>query len=184
MNRLSVYFFVLLFAICFTACGDDDSMDEEVREVTTLFFTVSGNDASNSITFVYRDLDGEGGSDPEIVGATLKDFVTYTGVVEVVKETGNPFDLSDIIKTTEAREHQFFYTTSVGDIDFMYEDMDSNGDPVGLTVSFTPTVKGVGMLDIELRYLPNKSAANVSEGDVTNAGGSEVIKVSLPLTVE
>lgn len=175
--------FIASLAFGWISCGDNDEMDNEVGEVTTLFFTVTGSDASNPISFAYRDLDGPGGSPAEIVGGTLKTFVTYTGTVEVVKETGNPFDLSDIIKTQEAREHQFFYSASIGDIDFMYEDMDSNGNPVGLNVSFTPTLAGEGSLIIELRYLPNKDAANVEDGDITNAGGDTVIRVELPLTV-
>ena len=65
-----------------------------------------------------------------------------------------------------------------------YADADGNGRPVGLTSIWTVGAASNGTITVTLRHEPDKGAAGVSAGDITNAGGETDIEVTFPLVID
>jgi len=107
---------------------------------------------------------------------------TYNGSLEFLNELESPAD--DITKEVleEGDEHQVFYQVATGNFAVQYNDQDLNGNPIGLSTTFESNTNG-GDLTIVLRHEPNKTAAGVSTGDITNAGGETDIQVVFPVNV-
>ncbi len=113
-------------------------------------------------------------------------MATYNGTISLLNELTNPADNISLEVEEEGDEHQFFFSTSGGLTGtFTYGDFDINGDPIGLDFTFTASANSQsGNLTVILRHEPNKSAENVSLGDITNAGGETDVQVIFPVTVE
>ena len=100
-----------------------------------------------------------------------------------------PAFVSDCLETTieiaeEDDEHQFFFSASSAlNLVVAYADQDGNGQPLGLLSTITAGGASNGTLTITLRHEPNKSAAGVSDGDISNAGGETDIEVLFPITI-
>ncbi|MBC7439017.1 MAG: hypothetical protein H7250_03405 [Flavobacterium sp.] len=67
---------------------------------------------------------------------------------------------------------------------FAYADQDANGKPIGLAFTLTTGAATTGNLTVTLKHEPNKSAAGVSTGNITNAGGATDASVTYPIVVE
>ncbi|MBD3724793.1 MAG: type 1 periplasmic binding fold superfamily protein [Flavobacteriaceae bacterium] len=178
MKHLKLASFALLVFTLFS-CSDDDSAPVNEEEVITTV-TITLDNGSNVVTLKSQDLDGDGPNAPVItVSGNLDANSTYLGSVEFLNELENPAE--DI--TEEGVEHQIFYqlTNSLGS--FTYDDVDDNGDPIGVEFTLVTGNAGTGTLTVTLRHEPNKEASGVSDGDITNAGGSTDAEVSFPITV-
>ena len=115
---------------------------------------------------------------------TLAANTTYMGTITLLNEQEDPAeDITEEVEE-EALEHQFFFQTTVSGLSVSYNDEDSEGNPIGLSTNVTTTNSGSGTLTITLRHQPDKSAANVSDGDITNAGGETDISVTFDVLVE
>lgn len=73
----------------------------------------------------------------------------------------------------DAENHQVFYRISEGlDMTITYDDTDGHGNPLGIRTRLTTGQPSSGQLTITLIHSPNKFADVVSDGDITNAGGT------------
>ena len=84
----------------------------------------------------------------------------------------------------EDLEHQVFFSTSVSGMTISYNDMDDDGNPLGLSSIVNTSTADNGTLTIILRHEPAKDADGVSDGDITNAGGETDIEVTFNIDVE
>ncbi len=171
--------------LCITSCSDDDPVivnEEEV--ITTLQYNLTPTDGSGTVQLTFRDLDGDGGQDPEITGGVLNSNTTYTGELTLLNEQENPVASISAEVEEEADEHQFFFSTNISGMTISYDDMDSMGFPVGLRTIINTGSAGSGILTIILRHEPAKAASNVSNGDIGNAGGETDIEVNFSISVE
>jgi hypothetical protein len=165
---------LLLFvtSLFLASCSNDDNGPVNEEEViTTVTTTLTGG--GQVITLTSRDLDGDGPNDPIVnVSGNLTANTTYTGEVSFLNETTSPAEDITTEVEAEGEEHQIFYQlpASLGNI--TYTDVDVNGKPIGLNFTFTTGNAGTGNLNVTLKHLPNKSAAGVASGDITNAGGA------------
>lgn len=187
---------VLLTALLFSACNDDDDGDagpdapDEVNEVevitdVTLRFSSMGNP---DVIATAQDPDGEGVEELQILDTIrLAPSTMYTLTIEAVNnlDPDDPEDISEEIME-EDDEHQLFYRfpmgtfstpTGNGNIDnaadpVVYNDFDENGLPLGLNTSWTT---GMNMLDnsfftVRLQHQPEMktatSDANVGETEI------------------
>src|SRR5690606_16951588 len=116
----------------------------------------------------------------------------YLAVVEVL-DTSDPNDVEQITPEIEeeAEMHQFFYIPNAEANEVMnisYDssaNTDSSGNPIGIyTIWNVSGLSTQGAITIVLRHSPNKSAAGVANGDITNAGGETDIEVTFPLEIE
>ena len=190
MKTLKTIAFVFSLATIFTSCSNDSDAtpvnEEELITTITAVFTPEGG--GTAITLESKDLDGEGPDAPAItISSPFAQNTTYNGVVTFENESVNPAeDITEEI-LAEAEDHQIFYQKTGTLNGFSYstnaDNFDANGKPVGLQTVFTTTTAATGTLKIILIHLPNKSAAGVSDGDITNAGGGTDAEAIFNITV-
>ena len=181
----------LLIASASTGCKKDEDdptpvpppvNQEEVITTMILNFDNVGAGADKELRFT--DADGDGGGTPVFDLDTLDDASVYTTSIILLNETVNPVDTVSIEVLAEAEDHQFFFQPNGAYISFTYSDADGNFNPIGLLTTMTTGAPSVGTLLVTLRHEPNKTAAGVSSGDITSAGGETDIEVSFPLVIE
>jgi hypothetical protein len=194
-------------------CGSDvgnvnansvlDGHDENPNEVMTtlkLTFTPADGGESFVITWADPELDGN----PIIDDITLITGKSYYVDFEVFNELEDPTkDVTPEIKD-EMDEHQVFFTGSAVEgpcnttnqdalIEHLYEDLDNNGWPIGLTNTFIAKASGSGILSVLLRHMPAVNGTTVkTEGlaavmdtaGTTALPGSTDINVDFNVTVD
>ena len=183
LKRLAIVF---VFASTFVSCDKDDDEivlpinEEEV--ITTVKLTLTGG--GQVITLTSKDFDGDGPDAPVVtVSNNLSANTTYTGQAEFLNELLTPAgNITEEIEE-EGVDHQIFYQALAALGTFSYGDLDANGKPIGLSFTYTTSNTASGNLIVTLRHLPNKSAAGVASGDITNAGGSTDAEVVFPIVV-
>ena len=173
------------------SCSSDDDTpppvnQEEVITTMTAVFTPQGG--GTAVTLRIQDLDGDGPDAPVLTeSGPFASGTVYNGTVQFLNELETPADNITLEVAEEALEHQVFYSVTNNLGTFNYTDMDSDGNPLGLTFTFeTPVIIApmAGDLTIVLRHEPNKDAAGVSDGDITNAGGETDIEATFDVSVE
>ena len=93
--------------------------------------------------------------------------------------------LAEIEIEEEGDVHQFFFQPEAGlFLSFDYTDTDSEGYPVGLLSTAQTGFARVGALTVTLRHEPDKHAAGVEDGDITNAGGETDIEVTFDVVIQ
>ncbi len=177
--------------LIFSSCKKDEdpvftpppTNENEVITSAELVFTDTENNENYS--WLYSDPDGDGGNPPVITADTLPANRSFTMNITLLNETENPVeDLTNEI-LDEADDHQFFFIKGNDiEITFSYADSDSNGLPVGLENAVTTATSSTGDVTIVLRHLPNKSAENVSEGDLSNAGGETDLEITFTTVID
>jgi len=184
MNNFKILFIALAaIAISVSSCKKDPVIDNEEEVITTLNYTLTPASGGTAVTLSFEDLDGDGGNAPTITGGTLAANTTYSGSIELLDESSD--DVEDITEEVreEDEEHQFFFQTT-GGISVTYDDMDADGNPVGLANTLTTDAAGSGTITVILRHEPDKGASGVNDGDITNAGGETDIEVTFDVTVQ
>ncbi|MEZ4740725.1 MAG: type 1 periplasmic binding fold superfamily protein [Flavobacteriales bacterium] len=131
----------------------------------------------------FTDVDGAGGNAPVYLIDSLDASTSYIVETILLNETTTPVDTISNEVRDEGTAHQFFYTVSGLDLSVAYGDTDANGRPIGLLTTMSSGTAGSGTLLVTLRHEPDKSAAGVAAGDITNAGGETDVEVSFPLVV-
>ena len=191
MKTLKTIALVFSTVAIFTSCSDDDNKSTPVNEeelITTITAVFTPEGGGTAITLEYKDLDNDGvNDDPATISGTFDQNTTYNGVVTFENESANPtVDITEEI-LAEAEDHQIFYqktgTLNIFSYSTNADNFDATGKPVGLQTVFTTTTAATGTLKIILIHLPNKSAAGVSDGDITNAGGGTDAEAIFNITV-
>lgn len=171
----------------FSACDEDDDdpiIPNEEELITTVNYVLTPAGGGSAVTLTFVDLDGDGGNAPTITGGTLEMNQTYSGELELLNESENPAeDITEEIEE-EDEDHQFFFSSDIAGLTFTYNDMDADGNPIGLKSTLTTGNAGSGTITIILQHEPDKNAAGVSDGDITNAGGEIDIEVTFPIDVQ
>ena len=184
MLTISALGIILALSSCKKDKEDDTPPANEEELITTLelhFHSVGGSEHKH---FTFRDLDGDGGNAPVIIADTLSADSIYDVEIEVLNESGTPtVDITAEI-VDEGTVHQFFFQPSNANVTVAYSDADANGKPIGVNTLWTIGAIGNGTVVVTLRHEPDKNAAGVSGGDITNAGGETDIEVSFPVVIE
>ena len=171
------------------SCNNDDDNPAPVNEeevITTMTITFTPQGLGAIVELQTRDLDGDGPNAPVItISGPFATDTVYNATIELLDESGD--ETEDITAEVEEEddEHQFFFdiTGDVGVID--YADQDADGNPVGLNFTFTSSMNVVnGTLTVTLRHEPDKNAAGVSDGDISNAGGETDIQASFNVSTQ
>ncbi len=180
-----IFIFSTIIAMTLTSCSSDDpEIVNEEELITTLQVTLTPQGGGTTVTLVSRDLDGDGPNAPVIsVSGPLQANKTYAGTAKVLNETESPAEDVTLEVEEEGDEHQFFYTFSNSIATVTYSDQDEDGRPIGITFNLRTGAAGVGNLTVTLRHEPNKTAAGVVAGNITNAGGGTDVEATFSLTV-
>ncbi len=185
IQSLILFLFPIVF---FIACNDDEGntpvTPEEVEGITSLFYTLIPQGSGSPAILSYRDLDGDGGDAPEITGGILSANETYTGTVELLNEMESPaVNISEAVEEMD-EAYQFFFQSTVSGLTIAYNDLDSDGNPIGLSSTLTTGAAGTGTITIILRHQPNKNGEGVADGNIANAGGETDIEVTFEVEVQ
>lgn len=184
---------LLLFTsliIVLSSCKKDEdpvftpppSNEHEVITSAELIFTDTENNEVYS--WLYSDPDGDGGNPAVITADTLPANRSFSMTITLLNETETPAeDITPEIQD-EAEDHQFFFINSNEvDITFEYADSDSDNFPVGLENTVTTGQSSTGNVTVILRHFPDKSAENVPDGDITNAGGGTDLEITFTAVI-
>lgn len=178
------YLTLLTLSLFVISCGSDDNdPPEPVNEeevITTVIVTLV--DGSDTVILTSRDLDGDGPNAPVLtVSGNLQNGSTYNGTVQFLNETESPAENITEEVIEEADEHQVFYIAGGGlDITTDYQDMDSQGNPLGVAISLTANDISTGTLNVTLRHEPTKP----NNGTLADAGGETDVSVTFDVTIE
>ena len=179
MKRCSMY---ALLAIAMVGCRDDDTPvvinQEEV--ITTVVLTLTPQ-SGNQVVLTTIDLDGDGPNEPvtTVVGSFAEN-TQYQGAVRFLNETETPAEEITDEVIEEADEHQVFYTISEGlNITTTYLDIDSNGNPLGVSITLETGEASSGSLTVTLRHEPVKP----NDG-LDSAGGETDVTTTFDVSIE
>lgn len=174
------YFFVSL-----NGCKEDNPAPINEEElITTLRLTFTPT-AGAAAVLQFQDLDGSGGNAPVITSDTLSANTSYIVTIEVLNESVNPVDTITAEIEQENEAHQlFFQPDSAINLAFTYSDTDDSGHPIGIASVAQAGTASSGALTVTLRHEPDKHAAGVEDGDITNAGGDTDIEVTFDVVIQ
>jgi hypothetical protein len=184
LQLLAILFSVITIIGC---SNNDDDAPEEENEVevftdVTLIFTNTANN-SDVVRASAQDPDGTGIQELQILDAiTLAADTEYTLTYEILNAL-DPADVEDIGNEIleEDNEHQFFFSftenvfanpTGNGNIDaaadpINYNDADENGNPVGLSSTWTTssTAASGASFTVRLQHQPDVKTATSGSND-------------------
>ncbi|MFT4736983.1 MAG: hypothetical protein ACI8QD_000611 [Cyclobacteriaceae bacterium] len=176
---LTRFLFVLLLLplVAFVSCDDDVPEAEDEEEIITdvkLIFT-SG---STVIEATAQDPDGEGPEDLVVSDAiTLMADTEYVLTLELENAIEGESIAEEVEK--ESGEHMFFFSfsdelfanpTGDGNVDnradsVLYNDQDGNGQPLGLSTTWTTGSAAQGSFRIILKHQPDIKTATSTVTD-------------------
>ena len=200
-KRLSFFLVLSLSLFVFTSCGDDDNDDdappvvnlsEEINEASVIFTDTNGA----TITARVVDTDGEGPANAEILDEIdLAANTTYTLSFALMNTLGTtPEDIAEEV-AEEDDEHQFFFSFTSGafsdptgsgniespDADVNYSDTDANGNPVGLSTTWTTgEMLSGGTFRVRLQHQPDgiKTATSGADDGDTDIDVTFVLNIN------
>jgi hypothetical protein len=185
-NSIKLLALFFITSLTFTSCSSDDDGDDHDHEeelITTVIYTLTNNaDNTDVVTLTFTDLDGEGGNEGVYTPAlaTLSANTTYSGVIQLLNATENPAeDITEEVEN-EAEEHEFFYTSSITDVNISKDDTDADGNPLGIETTVVTGMAGTGSLTVILKHEPTKP----NDGTSAGAGGSTDAQVSYAIAVQ
>jgi hypothetical protein len=164
-------------------CEKNPIIPNEEELITTLTLDLVPVTGGPVKSYVFRDIDGDGGAPPDLAFDTLDQSNLYAGRIQLFNETTNPVTIVTHEVEEEDEDHQFFYSVPDSSLDLTYTDMDASGYPVGMHTIIGTHMPVVSSLTITLRHLPEKNAPGVNTGDIMNAGGETDIEVIFPLII-
>ena len=196
--KLNYLLFAILTLFVFTACEEDEVAPEEENEVEVftdvkLVFTPAGGGAS--VEAAAQDPDGAGVQELVVKDEIkLQSGTTYTLTMVIENCLESPCELMNEEIEEEAAEHQFFFAftdgaftdpAGNGNVDnasdpINYVDTDANGNPVGLTTTWTagdPTT--AASFTVRLQHQPDVKTATSGAND-----GDTDFELQFRLTIE
>jgi hypothetical protein len=171
----------------FAACSSDEDpvIINEEELITTVRATLIPEGGGAEVILESVDLDGDGPNEPTIeVSGTFNPNTMYAGTLKILNEAESPAEDITLEIMEEDEDHQFFFSFTNDIATATYDDEDSNGNPVGVQFNLLTGAAGSSGFTIILRHEPDKAAADVNTGDITNAGGSTDVQVTFNITIE
>ena len=153
-NIIKLGTFAALVALVFgtVSCKKDD--EDEAENINLIKVTVAGR------TFSWADTDGAGGAAPVIDTIILPLNASNTAEIAVLDGSVTPNkDFTTEIKA-ESADHLFVYRPSGLNLTVSSLSKDSNNKDFGQTAVFASGGQSSGTLQIVLKHLADKNAAN------------------------
>ncbi|MGA1414553.1 MAG: hypothetical protein ACO323_05860 [Candidatus Kapaibacteriota bacterium] len=155
-----------LFALCISllviSCGLTDhnhDQDNDHDYATTIIMNlINENNSADTVSALWKDLDGPGGAMPSIIDTIkLKANTSYLGTIQLFNESKNPRTNITTEIAGNSYKHQFFFTPSTvisNNIEWKITDKDRNNHPVGLTykVQTSTSTSQIGSVNIVLSH--------------------------------
>lgn len=140
--------------------------EEELITTVTLQFT-NNLDTTDVREFIFKDVDGPGGSDPTQFDTVRLDAAgDYTMNVFFLNESVTPAEDITVEVQEEAVDHQLFFTVDPSTLmTITYGDFDINGGDIGLENFVIAGAAGTGTLQVVLKHQPGIKDGNISTGE-------------------
>ena len=159
----------IMLILLSTSCKPEKTDPKNDSEVITTLECQFTDSATGLLinTFRFADPDGDGGMDPttddQIQLATNK---TYFVAIRFLDETKNPVvDITQEIEE-EGEEHQVFYELAANTgIQILYDDIDTQGNPLGLQTKWKTTSAASGTVRVILKHQPGVKDGSPLSGE-------------------
>lgn len=175
--KLKIGLSVIALAAMFFSCDKKEDPEPDENElITTIKLVLS--DGTKTKTFLWKDLDGDGGKAPVITADTLAVKTTYTYALTFLDESKTPVqDITAEIRE-KANEHLVVFTPNPANLlTVNITDKDSKNLPLGLAGTIKTDSSKTGALKIRLRHQPGtKDGSAVPGSDDANLDFPIVIK--------
>ncbi len=179
MKKFSILFFC--FVASLSSCKKEDEIGEENELITTIRLNFKSGTETKS--FSYKDLDGDGGMSPTIDKVSLSPNTIYDLSIEFLDESKTLTESITAEIEKESDEHLVVITPSNVSLGtYTYSDRDMNMLPIGLTGKFTSKAASSGMLKVQLRHQPPINGKNSKDG--TPTPGSDDINIDFQIEVK
>ncbi|MDX1406698.1 MAG: hypothetical protein R3330_01160, partial [Saprospiraceae bacterium] len=156
----------IIGCVALAGCQKKDPVIPNPEElITTLTYTLTAS-GGETAQFTFFDPDGDAGMPPVLTADTLAANTSYSGVMMLRNEAQAP--TVDIVTEVaeDCDEHQFFFEVFQANATIAYNDVDDNGQPIGLNSTLVTGDPSQGTLTIVLRHEPDKSAPGVASGQI------------------
>jgi hypothetical protein len=155
--------------LVFTSCKEDADEQENINVIKLKL---------GSVTYTWSDTDGAGGKAPVI--DTIKLAVNATSAFTVELSDGSTSPAKDFTAEVivEKNDHLFVYTVTGAKLTASGLSTDSNGKVFGQSGTMTASTASTGTLQIVLKHLPDKSAANSATTGETD------VDVTFPVVIK
>lgn len=169
-----VFYPFALSALIFTvsSCKKDKAPVNEEELITTVKLRFNELGTTTVNTFVFRDIDGEGGNAPtSFEQIQLAPNKTYLYSVELLNESVSPADTITKEVIAEAGDHQFYFEPTGVPVTVSNLNTDPGGLPLGTTATWTTgATTATGTVRITLKHKPGVKAA----GDPVTKGETDI----------
>lgn len=160
---LTIYFALTSVVACKPSTPPDPNEEEMITSVVLHFVDSSG--AEPSRTFMYRDLDGDGGASPSRFDTLLLSAnKTYWANLYFLDETKMPADTISHEVKAEADEHLICYTPNNIILPIQVLDKDASNLPLGLNTKWQTGAASLGSLRLQLRHQPGNKNGSCEPG--------------------
>lgn len=180
--------------------GDDHDHDHDHEVITTVVLTFTAQDSGDVVEATWADPEDDG--DPVVDSIELLDSEDYDLDVSFLNELEEPAEDLTAEVSAEGTEHQLFFIGSAvagpagsganAVVTHAYDDVDEEGNPVGLASTITTDATGSGVMRVVLRHLPFEDgssiktstlAADVAADGIDSLPGDSDVDVDFDLEV-
>jgi len=181
MKRIFLFLYLpLVLVSCEQKCKQHDSV-----HVLSFRGTHHG-DSAHSFSFYYADNTNYADGQEVVSISGLKSNREYEALAVLWNWHYGPIGGHAVNPEIEcdAANHQVFFRISEGlDMSVAYEDKDRHGNPLGIRTTLSTGQPSTGTLTITLLHGPDKFAEGVSDGNITNAGGTVGLDCKFDVTI-
>lgn len=169
---------VIALAALFYSCDKKEDPEPDENElITTIKLVLTSG--TQTKTFLWKDLDGDGGKAPVITGDTLSKKTTYSYALTFLDESKTPAEDVTAEIREKANEHLVVFTPNPSNLlTVTITDKDSKNLPLGLagTIATIDSTKN-GVLKIRLRHQPGSK-------DGSAVPGSDDANIDFPIFIK
>lgn len=182
MNKLLRLIAFMIPVLFLVSCDDDDVPEEENEEEIITDVTLTFTGGGSTIVATAEDPDGEGPQDIEINSTITLDANTEYDLSIELENAIEGESITEEVRE-EDEEHMFFFAFTDGIFsdpsgdgnvdnrsdDVNYTDSDPNGNPLGLSTTWTTGEAGSGTFRVVLKHQPDiKSSTSTSTDGETD----------------
>ena len=149
---------VILTVLILSGCRKEYNREEDNENelITTITLSTTESGSTDTLDYVWEDVDGPGGADPEIDTIVFEHGKNYDISLSLFDKTKIPFENTTTEIEEESNVHRFYFQPDGGTgITISDPDKDINGLTLGLVNKLNTTQPATGHISITLRHYPD-----------------------------